>query len=94
MPDEVREFYGQQVARGARSARDWEARFDAWDGDRAAWDAAQAGHGLPGWDEELPAFDAGTALATRHALNQCIDASSHGSPDWSPARPTSPGTTA
>ena len=61
--------------RGAPSRHaEWTERFAAWKGDRAAWDAAQAGHGLPGWADDLPAFEAGTELATRHAINQCIDA--------------------
>jgi transketolase len=74
VPDEVRDFYGQQISRGAERHAEWTARFEAWQGDRAAWDAAQAGHGLPGWADDLPAFEAGKALATRHAINQCIDA--------------------
>ena len=74
VPDEVRQFYGQQVARGAELHAAWTDRFAAWKGDRAAWDAAQAGHGLPGWADDLPGFEAGTKLATRHAINQCIDA--------------------
>jgi transketolase len=76
VPDEVRDFYGREVARGAQEHAVWEDRFAAWDGDRAAWDAAQAGHGLPGWAEDLPSFESGTMLATRHAINQCLDASS------------------
>ncbi len=74
VPDEVREFYGQEVARGANERAAWEARITAWDGDRAAWDAAQAGHGLPGWDADLPRFETGTDLATRKALNEAINA--------------------
>ena len=74
VPDEVRDFYGAQIARGAQERAAWAERFAAWKGDRATWDAAQAGHGLPGWDDGLPGFEAGTKLATRHAINQCIDA--------------------
>jgi len=74
VPDDVRAFYAQQVARGEREHAVWTARFESWDGDRAGWDAAQAGHGLAGWDGDLPRFEAGTMLATRHAINQCIDA--------------------
>jgi transketolase len=74
IPDEVRDFYGQQIARGAERSAAWTERLAAWKGDRAAWDAAQAGHGLPGWADDLPGFKAGTQLATRHAINQCIDA--------------------
>ena len=29
---------------------------------------------MPGWSDDLPPFEAGTQLATRRALNQCIDA--------------------
>jgi transketolase len=74
VPDEVRDFYGTAVARGAQQRAAWAERVGAWDGDRATWDAAQAGHGLPGLSDDLPRFDAGTQLATRHAVNQCIDA--------------------
>jgi transketolase len=80
VPDEVRAFYGQEVARGEAYRREWEERFAAWSGDRAAWDAAQAGHGLPGWDQKMPTFEAGTKLATRHAINQCINATVDGLP--------------
>jgi len=74
VPDEVRDFYGQQVARGAEEHAAWSERFDAWDGDRAAWNAAWSGHGLAGWSGDLPRFDAGSQLATRRAVNQCINA--------------------
>ncbi len=74
VPDEVREFYGQEIARGAEHHAAWTERFEAWQGDRAAWNAAQAGHGMAGWADDLPRFEAGTELATRHAINQCIDA--------------------
>jgi transketolase len=74
VPDEVRRFYGLEVARGAVHRAEWEQRFQAWTGDRPAWEAAQAGRGLPGWADGLPTFEAGTKLATRHAINQCINA--------------------
>ncbi len=74
VPDEVRDFYGSAAARGAQERAAWAERFAAWTGDRATWDAVHAGHGLPGWADDLPAFEAGTQLATRRAVNQCIDA--------------------
>jgi len=74
VPDEVRGFYGSAGARGAQERAAWAERLAAWKGDRASWDAAQAGHGLPGWADGLPGFETGTKLATRHAINQCIDA--------------------
>ncbi len=80
VPDDVRAMYAGQVARGAELRREWEAGFAAWDGDRAAWDAAQAGRGLAGWADALPAFEAGKAMATRRALNACIDATAPGVP--------------
>src|SRR5580658_8559436 len=64
VPDEVRAFYGQEVSRGAERHAAWTERLEAWQGDRAAWDAALAGHGLPGWADDLPTFEAGTDLAT------------------------------
>jgi transketolase len=80
VPDEVRAFYGQEVARGEAARREWEERFAAWDGDRVAWESAQAGRGVPGWADTLPTFEAGTKLATRHAINQCINATVGGLP--------------
>ena len=74
VPDEVRDFYAGAVARGAQERAAWAERFESWQGDRAAWDAVHAGHGLPGWADDLPAFEAGTQLATRRAVNRCIDA--------------------
>jgi transketolase len=80
VPDEVRDFYGQEVARGEAHRKEWEARVAAWDGDRAAWEAAQAGRGVPGWASALPTFESGSKLATRHAINQCINATASGLP--------------
>ncbi len=80
VPDEVRAFYGKQVARGAALRAEWEKRFDAWTGDRDAWAAAQAGRGIAGWDDGLPSFESGTQLATRRAINQCINATAKGLP--------------
>src|SRR5580658_3044209 len=80
VPDQVRDFYLAEVARGAAAHAQWDERFAAWNGDRAAWEAALSGHGLPGWDKALPTFEAGTKLATRHAINQCINATAEGLP--------------
>ncbi len=80
VPDEVRAFYAREAARGETYRQEWEARFEAWEGDRVAWDAAQAGRGVPGWADGLPSFEAGTMLATRHAVNQCINATAGGLP--------------
>ena len=76
VPDDVVEFYRRCVARGQELHRKWRARLDGWDGDRAAWQACQEGRGLEGWAQKLPVFEAGTSLATRRAINQCITATS------------------
>ncbi|HEV3370160.1 MAG TPA: transketolase [Acidimicrobiales bacterium] len=80
IPDEVLDFYGQEVARGAANRAEWQARFEAWTGDRQSWEAAQAGRGVPGWADGLPIFEAGTKLATRRAINQCLNATAAGLP--------------
>ena len=47
----------------------------AWDGDRARFDAALGGHGLPGWESTLPAFTPEDGpMATRKAIKACLDA--------------------
>ncbi|MDA8342583.1 MAG: transketolase [Actinomycetota bacterium] len=78
VPDEVVAYYAR-MAEGSRQAHAaWAGRLAAWEeggGDRAAWDAAQAGRGLPGWEAKLPSFDAGSeAIATRQAIKLCLDA--------------------
>jgi transketolase len=80
VPDEVRSFYRQEVARGAAHRAEWTARFEAWSGDREAWEAAQEGRGVKGWADGLPTFEAGTKLATRRAINKCINATVAGLP--------------
>jgi transketolase len=75
-PAEVVDAYRQHAqARGREEHDKWLARFDAWGGDRAVWDACWAGTGLPGWEAELPTFGAGEKLATRQAVQKAINAS-------------------
>jgi transketolase len=74
VPDDVLELYRRTIPRGEALRAEWAARFGSWDGDRAAWDAAWAGKGLPGWEAKLPTFEAGKELATRRAINACINA--------------------
>src|ERR1700722_7034141 len=40
VPDEVIEYYRRCLDRGEGQRREWRARFEAWDGDKAVWDAA------------------------------------------------------
>ncbi len=74
VPDEVLEFYRGSTGRGRERRRAWQTRFDAWKGDRAVWDASQAGHAVAGWEKMLPSFKAGDEMATRRAINACINA--------------------
>jgi transketolase len=74
VPDEVLDFYRSSAARGRARREEWQARFDAWRGDRSAWNAAQAGRGVGGWEQKLPTFEAGKQMATRRAVNAAINA--------------------
>jgi transketolase len=74
-PEDVVNAYRQRVAaRGAAAREEWQQRFDAWTGDREAWDACWARTGLNGWDKDLPRFQLGEKLATRQAVQKAINA--------------------
>ena len=85
VPDDVLAMYRATIPRGQALRAGWEARLAAWDGDRARWDAAQGGHGLPGWESTLPTFapDDGP-MATRKAIKVCLDASAEQLPGLMP----------
>jgi transketolase len=74
VPDEVLDYYRSCGARGRERREAWQRRLDDAAVDRAAWEACQAGRGMEGWETKLPTFDPGTEMATRKAVNQCIDA--------------------
>ena len=74
VPGEVIELYRRCIPRGQELRAKWQARMDAWEGDRAVWEACQRGRGLDGWASKLPVFEAGSKLATRVAANQCLTA--------------------
>jgi transketolase len=81
VPDEVIDLYGACIPRGNAQRAEWEARFAAWDGDKARWEAAQKGRGLPGWQSALPTFSPDDGpMATRKALKACLDATAAGIP--------------
>jgi transketolase len=75
VPDDVLDLYRRCIPRGQALRSAWEERLAAWPGDRARWDAALEGTGLPGWDASLPTFtpDDGP-LATRAVIKTCLDA--------------------
>jgi len=74
VPDEVIDYYRRCLPRNQALRAAWEERFAASGVDRAAWDASQAGHGLPGWEAKLPTFEVGADVATRKSVNACLAA--------------------
>jgi len=72
VPSEVLEMYRAAGRRGTEKRKAWTARKEA----HAASDeieACLAGRGLTGWHTKLPAFETGKKLATRVAINDCIN---------------------
>jgi transketolase len=74
VPPEVIEHYRPVVERGRQLSQAWHSRLAGWTGDREAYDAAISGQGLTGWAAKLPAWPAGEQIATRVALQGCLDA--------------------
>jgi transketolase len=74
-PADVVTAYREHAAQRGNEARQaWRARFDAFTGDRKAWDACWLGPAA-GWDADLPLFEQGESLATRQAVGKAINAS-------------------
>jgi transketolase len=80
VPDQVLEGYRQCIPRGQAKRAAWEERLATSSIDREAWDAAQAGRGMPGWESKLPTFTTGDEIATRKAINTCMNATLPGLP--------------
>lgn len=74
IPQAVYDFYRQCIPRGQAMRRKWEASQQAVSGDRAVYETCMAGKAVPGWHEKLPSFEPGASIATRHAINACINA--------------------
>ena len=74
-PPEIVDAYRARCAeRGASARADWQARFDAWDGDRDVWNACWGRTGLNGWEKDLPRFQLGEKFATRQAIQKAVNA--------------------
>ncbi len=74
VPDDVVELYREAGRRGRGAREEWEARLQAYAGDRASFDAALAGTGVAGWPSKLPSFTTGDSIATRVASATCVNA--------------------
>ena len=79
IPEEVREYMGRAVERGAAWQKQWEEAFAAYEKDfpelAAEFWRCQRGELPQGWDRDLPVFQAGDGpLATRKASGKVINA--------------------
>jgi transketolase len=74
IPGDVLEMYRAAGRRGREAREAWEKRLAGYDGDREAWEACIGHRGLPGWQDTLPAWEAGDKVATRKASGACLQA--------------------
>ena len=74
VPSDVLEAYRAAGLRGGTEREAWEQRLGAFGGDRAALEAQLSGTGMPGWDEDLPVYEAGDSVATRKASGAALQA--------------------
>lgn len=74
VPEDVLSLYRLAGRRGAEARNKWEKRISSTEFDRAQWDAAWAGSGIAGWEDALPSWEEGDAVATRKASNTCLQA--------------------
>ena len=74
VPDDVLATYRAAGVRGAAERSAWELRLSSFGGDRASLEAQLSGTGMPGWDEDLPVYEAGDSVATRKASGAALQA--------------------
>ena len=74
VPDDVLRFYRAAGERGRSERESWEKRLAAFSGDRAALDCCLDAEGMPGWEDALPSFEVGKAIATRKASGTVLQA--------------------
>jgi len=68
-PDDVVLFYREAGTRGAAAREAWDARAKPDE-----YEACISGAGLHGWEQKLPTWQAGAALATRTAIEETLTA--------------------
>ncbi|WP_214414550.1 transketolase [Sphaerisporangium fuscum] len=78
VPADVLEHAREVVGRGRALRAEWNERYESWraaEPDRAALFDRISARKLPaGWDEALPAFEAGKSMATRKASGEVLNA--------------------
>ncbi|MCU1354898.1 MAG: transketolase [Acidimicrobiales bacterium] len=74
IPEDVADYYRQAGRRGASVRVEWEARKDAFAGDKAAFEAVLANGGIEGWEDTIPTWEPGEQVATRVASGKVFAA--------------------
>jgi transketolase len=74
VPEEVLDLYRGYGHHGRALRQEWEERMAGWGGDRETLDACLGRRGLPGWDVKLPTWEPGATVATRQAIEACLNA--------------------
>jgi len=79
VPEEVLAMYRAAGARGRPEREAWAKRFSVslppGSAPRARWDAQWSGHAMPGFEQKLPTWQAGSPnIATRAALKSTLNA--------------------
>ena len=79
VPDEVRDYMGKAVERGAEWEREWNDRYQSWargNPELAKMWQQMSHHELPdGWDKDIPSFPAdGKGVATRESSSKVQNA--------------------
>jgi transketolase len=76
VPEQVLDLYRQCIPRGQAFRKEWQQRYDAWQGDKAELEACLKGRPVDsGWHTKLPTWEADEEVATRKAINACLNAS-------------------
>ena len=74
VPGDVVDVYRGAGARGRDEREAWQKRLEAYDGDRATFDAVLESGGLAGWTDALPTWEPGEQVATRVASGKVLQA--------------------
>ncbi len=77
-PEEAVAYFRQAIERGAKQEQAWDEQYNAYVAAypelAAQWQSELKGELPQGWDSDIPTFAAGTALASRAASSQIINA--------------------
>ena len=79
VPDEVRDYMGKAVARGAEWEREWDVNYKKWAGANAdfstMWEQMSKQELPQGWDKDIPTFPADAkGIATRESSSKVLNA--------------------